>query len=415
MLHLLFLPVVWGHADGQLVGIDVHELSSGQVGVQTSFGLLWEELDDDPVWLCHEAITAPDAPITPRYAISESGTLLGLVSAPEQTREEGESLYRTTDGCDWSPVAGLTGETLAEVTFDPTDSMHVLVSTASTEEGATNGLFRSTDGGLSFVQVLERTERVFGSVQISSAGGLWASAVRYETGEGWVYTSTDGVEWTERSVPVPIREGSFQDVDVVAASAVDPQTAWLVVGPYGDDILLRTADGGETYEEVFGIAGDILDGAVDADGGVWLAVSGRDFYYAADGDDFTQVKDATRGMGVQQGATATWLAIDGTITGHIAQQSVDGQLQSMMHLSVLQPTACPADSHTAVYCEPLWPELAGRLPLLMEEEDTGASEEQAPDTAETEHRDTDTRCGCGGKGAAAAVLPLFFLGLRRRD
>ena len=278
-----------------------------------------------------------------------------------------------------------------------------------------NGIRRSTDGGASFDSVLDLPERVFRTVHISPAGGAWASAIWAATSEGWVYTSPDGETWTEHAIAMPPADGTLRFVDVIAVSPIDPQTAWVVVGPYGEDTLLRTTDGGESFEEIVTLDGDILDGAVDPDGGVWLAVSGREFYYAADGEEFSLVEDASRGMGVQGGLGAVWLVNDATVTGHIAQRVTGGMasIESVFHLSELVPQDCPARSETATYCDALWVDLESRLPLPPDG-DTGEVAEDSGAPGGEEAGRVKTRCGCQSKGAVALLFPVVLLGIRRR-
>ena len=176
MLILFLLPVAWSHADGRLDGVNVQLVDGDVVAVEASFGLLVSEDGEPAQWHCHEAITAPSVPITPRYAISQDGVILGLVPAVEQAREEGLSLYRSTDGCTWETASGLDGITLAEVSFAPTDPSLALVTTASPGDLVENGVMRSVDGGASFTSVLAVQSRLFGTVQFSRAGGVWASA-----------------------------------------------------------------------------------------------------------------------------------------------------------------------------------------------------------------------------------------------
>jgi len=416
LLATLLLSSAWAHSDGLLLGIDLILLESEGIAVESNFGLLWAPNGADYTWLCHEAITSEDAVITPRYAYSEEGVLLGLVPAVSQARDAGVALYRTTDGCEWSQVSDLEGHEITDVVFDPSDPQHALVITVDQSRHETiNGIFRSSDGGLTFSSVLEREEQLFRSVEITEEGQSWATSVRHDTNEGWLYTSPDGQAWTEHEVPVPETEGVQFDVTLLTASATDAMTAWVVVGPFGDDVLLRTTDGGQTFEEIFAVAGDILDGAVDQDGGLWLAVSGRELYYAADGERFVLMDEAEPGMGVQWGQSAVWMAVDASRTGHIAQRSADrgSSIDPVIHLSGLSLHDCPAETDAALYCDPLWEELESRLPPVGV--DTG--EPSVEDTGVSSVPDQGVKlrtCGCGGKGSAALVLPLALLGVRRR-
>lgn len=416
MSTLLLLSVAHAHVDGLLQGVDV--LLGGGVGIEASFGLLRSMDGTDYSWLCHEAITAKGALITPRYAQSIDGVLLGVVPVLEQTRESGLALYRTEDGCDWNATPGLDGLVLSDVAFDPSEPDHALLITADLTDGAENHILRSTDAGQSFAAVLTAPERLFRTLAVSPAGAVWASAVWYDDGTGYLYRSADGETFSETAVPMPDSHLPV-DVDVVAVSPDDPLTAWVVVGPYGSDVLLRTTDGGETFEEVFAVDGDIISGAAVAGGGVWLSVSGQTLYWSADGGSFSLVEDGPVTLGLTSSGSETWLATDAIIGGGTIAHRVTGgvDIVAAMHLSTLgPPPTCPADSHSATLCDPLWTALEVRLPLPLtgdtgEREDDGSGDSGSTDTGAP----SEASCGCGSGADSAAVLLLVgLLGWRRR-
>ena len=195
----------------------------------------------------------------------------------------------------------------------------------------------------------------------------------------------------------------------------DPLTAWVVVGSYGDDALLRTVDGGETFEEVFSVEGDIIDGDADDQGGVWLVVSGVDFYYAEDGQSFKLVEEPVNGLGVQWGQSATWLAVDALYSGYISQRSVDqgASIESMFHLSTLTRMSCPEGSDVAEHCDPLWEGLEARLPLPLGADSGEPAVEGDSGGADTGAGGEDD-CGCRGGESSALIGLIGLVGLARR-
>ncbi len=405
---LLSLPAS-AHVDGLLQGVDV--LLAAGVGIETSFGLLRAADGEDFSWLCHEAITAEGAVITPRYTISTDGVILGVVPVPEQSRDKGLALYRTTDGCDWSTPAGTDGLVLTDAAFDPADPTAAWLISADLTDGAENHILRSDDAGQSFASVLSASERLFRTVEASPSGAVWASAVWYDRDEGYLYRSADGETFTEHPVPVTAGDEPV-DVDIIAVSPDDDGTAWVVVGPYGSDVLLRTTDGGESFQEVFSVEGDIISGTAEPGGAVWIVVSGRSLYRAADGETFTLLDDAPTSLSVSAAEGVAWLATDAINgAGYIAQTSTDDGASFLptVHLSTLSPPpTCAPDSHSALRCDPLWESLEARLPLPLTP-DTGTPDTGTPDTGGVVEDD----CGCGGGGGAAALL-VGLLGLRRR-
>ena len=414
---LLSLPAP-AHVGGLLQGVEVQHTSG--VTIETSFGVLRAADGENYAWLCHEAITTAEALITPRYAVSGDGVLLGVVPVPEQARDKGLALYRTLDGCDWSTPTGADGLTITDAAFDPSDADRALLITADLADGADNYILTSSDAGQSFSPVLTAAERLFRTVEISPGGTVWVSAVWYDRDEGYLYRSDDGEGFTEHAVPIPDSELPV-DVDVIAVSPDDPMTAWVVVGGYGDDTLQHTTDGGKSFVEVFSTAGDIISGTTDSDGAVWIVVSGQLLYRSVDGVSFTEVTSAPTGLAISAAAVGVWMATDAIVGGGaIAQRSTDGgaSFDLAMHLSTLSPPpTCAAESHSAVLCDPLWEALKIRLPLPLTEGDSGDTD---TDTGSTDQPDTGTLetsedCGCGdSEGAAVVLLGIGLLGLRRR-
>ncbi|MDG1478725.1 MAG: hypothetical protein P8R54_04005 [Myxococcota bacterium] len=412
---LLSLPAP-AHVGGLLQGVEVQHTSG--VTIETSFGVLRAIDGENYSWLCHEAITTADALITPRYAVSGDGVMLGVVPVPEQARDKGLALYRTLDGCDWSTPTGADGLTITDAAFDPSDSERALLITADLADGADNYILTSSDAGQSFSPVLTAAERLFRTIEISPGGTIWASAVWYDRDEGYLYRSDDGADFTVHVVPIPDSEQPV-DVDVIAVSPDDPMTAWIVVGGYGDDTLQHTTDGGESFVEVFSTEGDIISGTTDSDGAVWIVVSGQVLYRSADGVSFTAVASAPTGLAVSASDVGVWMATDAIVGGGaIARRSTDGgaSFDIAMHLSTLSPPpACAAESHSAVLCDPLWEALEVRLPLPLTEGDSGTTDTGVTDTVDTGSSEESGDCGCGGAGDAAAVLlGIGLLGLRRR-
>ena len=247
---------------------------------------------------------------------------------------------------------------------------------------------------------------------ITDSGTAWATAVWYDTAEGYLLRSADaGQTWTEHAVPIPDLDDHI-DVDIIAISSSDPLTAWVVVGPFGGDILLHTTDGGESFEPVFSTKGDIISGAEDAEGGIWIAVSGQTYFRAEDGQTFEPLLDAPVGLSVSARDEDIWMATNATYTGTIAElaNTTGTDFTPMFHLSLLNPSpTCAADSHSTLRCDPLWGELQKRLPIIP---NTDSGEPDSGEPADT-GAPTEPTCGCRGEGAGVLLL-LPLLGWRRR-
>ncbi len=420
---LLLAARALAHSGGDLVSQEVQLPGDHAVAIEADYGVLWSPDGGAYRWLCHEAITAPNAILTPLYGVWDDGRMLGAVPTPGLGREPDEPLYWSADGCGWELSAGATGLTVSSLAVG--GAAKALVATADLSEGASNGIYRSLDGGASFAPTdLVRAERLFRSVAFGADQTAWATAVWYTTNEAWLYHSTDGGQtWTEHAVPLP-RTGDAHHVDLVAASPLTPLTAWIAVGPAGGDRLLRTVDGGETFQEVYATSanGDIVDGGIAPDGTLWVALTEWRVIGSADGITFTEAPSPPMAWGVGAGRGKGWLAAVGLIEGYAAYTSPDPltPFAPLLHLSELQPPECPVGSSVEQRCMPLWPTLQARLPFPP-----GHVDDLSGDTADEVHPPDEApppaRSGCGGCSSGAsppsgwALAAAAVLIIRRRS
>jgi len=407
----------WAHANAGIDSIDVIRSAEGsRIGMETTVGYLRSADSEKYEWSCHEAVTQGDAIITPRYTESAQGVVLVTVGDLAQAKDTDESMYRSEDGCDWSPPDGLTGNQIEDVAFDPDDGMNVIAVTAN--EDGENRVFRSVDAGLSWSETdLVFDDRVFRTIRFArgSANAVWVTAVRYDTEEAWVYRSIDGgTSWSEHPIEVRSAGGMDVFVDVLVADAEDPNIAWVVMGPFLDDRLLKTTDGGESFSEVYALDGDIIDGAQDADGGIWLVINGGHVVYGPEGGEFEQIEDAPQSVGVQTGADQIFLATRLVVEGTIMATSVDGETFDAVgvFLATTGPPICSLESDSVRTCTPLWWDLWEKV-SPQDEGDTAIED----DTAQPHPPVADTGC-CSGKAQHSSVglvfLTLFGVGRRRR-
>jgi hypothetical protein len=347
--------------------------------------------------------------------------VLVVVGDLSQAKQVDESMYRTEDGCNWNPPEGLTGHQVVAVAFDPNNGMNVIAATGNDE--GNNRVYRSEDAGVSWVETdLVVEDRVFRTLRFSrgSANTLWLTAVRYDTEEAWVYRSTDGgVSWSENSIEVVSADGLNVYVDVLVADAEDPNTAWVVMGPYVDDRLLKTTDGGASFTEVYALNGDIIDGAQDADGGVWLVTTGNYVVYSPEGDSFERIDDAPLSIGIESDATQVMLATRVPGEGTAMAVSVDGRTFEAVDVfaETTGPPVCLPESDSVLICTSLWADL---LDTISPDAEGGGDTDTAvqADTADRDAVGADTGC-CSGKAKHSSVglvfLTLFGTGFRRRN
>lgn len=417
-LLALLVPTAHAHATALLEGLDVQDHALGGAVVEASFGVLWQEPQDDAWhWICHEAVTQEGAVIAPRYAFAADGAVLAVVPALEQAREPGSPVYRSDDRCDWLPVVGLADVPVIDAAADPTDPARAVVIASDVAGGSGGSIHQSIDGGRTFETVLSAPDRYYRSVTHTPTGEVWVAAAWYDTPGAWALHSTDGGRtWREHALPLPsVAVGTDVDADVLLA---DESGAWFAIGPFRDDRLVHvTSEGVITDLAEPGL--ELTDLARSSDGTLWLA-GNADTYLRLDDTGTTVLEDAPTGQGVQVVGDVLRLALRSRLDGTQLVESTDrGEtFTPTFHLSELQPPpVCPVDSPVAMRCDPLWEALEARLPLAPgEQPDPEPDAPDRDDTADIPPTDEDgeEKARCGGGSAAVLLLPLVLAARRRR-
>jgi len=415
LLSTLCHGLAFGHTGAVMDSIDVVQPpGSSRLGIETSVGYIRQQESGFFEWNCHEAVTQTDALITPRYTESSDGIILVTLGDMSQARHPEESMYRSVDSCNWMPPSGLTGQQVSDVEFNPNDASTALAITAN--ESGPNFLFRSTDAGLTWTQAsLEVHNRIFRTIQYAPGpdGSIWISAVRYDTEEAWIYHSVDGgLTWVENALEVQSAGGLDVFVDVLIADNADIDTAWVVMGPWLDDRLLQTTDGGQTFAEVYTPGGDIIDGGQDDEGGLWLVTTGNKVIYSETGEFFFRVDTAPPSLGIEVSGEHVWLATRIPSEGSALSMSSDGvSFESIDAFDMLDgPPDCIAETHSAALCDPLWAELRDSIAGTLDTADPVAEEPTAsPDSAHQQGC-----CTGDAKRANVGLLALMILALCRR-
>lgn len=388
------------HSADALDVIDVVTTEAdGRVDLELTVGL-GVQVGDAFHWVCHEAVTAPDALQSPRYRRTASGAWLAWLRDAAQARD-GVALWRSTDGCAWQAATGLAGLGLLEVDPDPLDAGRAL-AVARDPEGLTS-LLASTDGGASWSPVAEVTGAPFG-VRFDRDGVAWVGARGDAAPEVW-RRAVEGT-WTRQVLDHPAAAAW-----VVAASG--DGRAWAVVDPDGVDAMFATTDGGATWSASPDPDGEIVDGCPDGDGGAWWIVNGDLVVGTAAAEPLLD-----RGIGLGRSADSTWFTSHPVVTGWLAGRlDADGVAPVWTAADVTQPLACPADSDVARVCAPLWPSVEAQLAAVSGGGPRDTGDTGGPGGAAQVR--LARRCGCvaadrtPGAGWGWAVL-LVGLRCRRR-
>ncbi len=424
-VHLVALGgIASAHVGAPVDAVDVHPVETAGRVLEASIGLAWSADGDDWRWVCHEAITTPEAVILPRYAVA-GRRWLATVPRLSESRTENDAVYWTDDGCSWAVASGLTGHEVSAIDLDPSGVLALAV-TADETTGA-NAIWRSTDGGQSFGVVMSLEAHVFTSVLFAdSALGTAAAGSVDETGRGWVHWSTDaGRSWQSRQVITG-------EVVMMALHPADENIGYFVVDGLGVETLYRTDDGGASAELLLEPEGFISDVEVSEAGEAWVAFGGNAYLYAADGRSLELVTAAPPGLGVSLGTDRVLLATRFELVNDALSEGTleEGFTPRFSFVSFAGPLECAAGTPGHEVCAPLFPLLQESLGLLG---DTGnpagsgsgsgsggvephgggrSSDSGGPGGAGRVDATASKDRGCGGS-AWVWLLPLGLFGLRR--
>jgi hypothetical protein len=397
------------HADALPLALDVvlHPETPSALSIEATFGLLLSDDAESWRWVCHETIARPEGFLVPDYVRNEEGVFLAALRVLEQGTVEGESLYRSSDACDWVPAEGTTGQVVTAVAFAPDDGAVAIAVTGTVD--APNAILRSEDAGATFgpTSGADQAERIFRSVAIG--GAAWVTASWFETPGAWVHRSVDGGRsWVEHEIEYLVDDEVQTLVDVVAAHPTDPVVAWLRVDAPEVDVLLRTDDGAVSWVEEFVVEGSITDVILEADGTLWVATAEAGLFRASDAGGFVEVPDVPLVNGLATDARGVHLAVNSPFDAGQVLTSTDAARfePTAFWADVVGPLECPPDSDVRVLCESIWPmveaALAGSVAPGGDDDSAG---EEPP--------------GCCSDGASFAAGPasvwgLVALGLLRR-
>lgn len=233
--------------------------------------------------------------VDPANADIAFAALLGHAFGPNEER----GIYRTKDGGkSWTRVLAVDADTGAsDVAIDPQNRRILFAGLwqarrypwGMTSGGAGSGLYRSNDGGDSWIRLTGKglPEGIWGKVGVAVAPSDGARVYALiEAEKGGLFRSDDGgTRWTLASGHRALRQRAWY----YSTLTVDPGNPDIVWFP--QVALLRTIDGGRTIHSVDGIHhGDVHDLWIDPrarerviignDGGVDLSLDGGKKWFA---------------------------------------------------------------------------------------------------------------------------------------
>jgi lysophospholipase L1-like esterase len=243
-----------------------------------TFGWIWESTDDGESWRHLTTLTKDGSRNEPIVGgnIVWADYLPGSNTVLHAVLDGGAWLRSEDDGRSWTvhQASGISGR-IEHVTFDPTDSKIVYVSTSSNSRGPTpGGVFKSTDGGHTFVASDSGITKAVADPYDFNTTSQFSEVVvsrqdprqLYVCDRAWnasvVYKSTDaGVTWTPTVTKQPL--GQTQNIGDLRAAfrlrtathagvsmrlTIDPNDASRIYG-YNTEFVLRTTDAGKTWDD----------------------------------------------------------------------------------------------------------------------------------------------------------------------
>ena len=423
IVHLAMTASVSAHVGDIVAGIDAVDplVDEPLPPILANYGLLLPA-SDGYVWVCHEAVTEPNAITAPRYARSAEGVWLAALPDVQQGRG-GRTLFRSPDGgCSWDDVVGIdAGAQIGEITFDPEDADRAL-AVANLPSGP-NAIYGSTDAGLTWTPQIEpQADRRFFDVGVHEGLGYATATTVLGDAAFWWFEDAAGA-WTERRIDlVTTADTRFY----LAQRSGD--TVWAVLEPPGDDLLVRSPDGGASWTVIRDDLEQISDVQVVGDQ-AWVTrnVGTELSRVNADGTLAPDLEGFVPAFGLHAEGDNVWftplsyavgpLLTRATLSGEVVVEAYPDDVQG--------PLACPAGTEVAEVCEPLWavlePDLRGFDAPPDEPDDSGAPGDLIDDPfadASSGCASNQEGCGCTSGPSPVAWSGLFLVGiglLRRRQ
>jgi photosystem II stability/assembly factor-like uncharacterized protein len=282
------LPVSAAHANGRppvTNGVFFGPTDPESIYVRATFGLLISrDAGCSFRWVCEQAI-GYGGTYDPKYAVAADGTIYATTFDGLRVSRDGGCSFTTATA---ELPAGSPGR-IADVWVDALDlgpTGEVWVATA--ESGQPNDVYRSTDGGATFVsRGLSSPVMFWKSVAVAPGDAMRAYAAGYQLSPApaaHLRSTTDGGQTWTPSPLTGVQVGGTPLVTIGAVDPADPQRLFLISaavnGPEGDR-LYRSTDGGATFDEVLATTQPITN-VVIRDATTVLVVSGQGTFRSTD-------------------------------------------------------------------------------------------------------------------------------------
>ncbi|HEV8239516.1 MAG TPA: glycosyl hydrolase [Thermoanaerobaculia bacterium] len=233
--------------------------ASGGVWKTTNAGTTWKPIFDGQVsYSIGCVVLDPNNPLVVWVGTGENNS--------QRSVGYGDGVYKSTDGgASWKRVGLESSEHIGKILVDPANGDRVFVAAQGPlwKDGGDRGLYRTLDGGRTWKQVLDVSERT-GITDVvmdpRDQDTLWAASYQRRRHvwtlidggpESTIYKSTDGGEsW--RKVEKGLPEGDRGRIGL-GISPVDPNVLYAWIEATGDKGgFFRSGNGGESWEKKSG-------------------------------------------------------------------------------------------------------------------------------------------------------------------
>ncbi|MEK7401111.1 MAG: glycoside hydrolase [Gemmatimonadota bacterium] len=230
-------------------------------------GGLWRTTDAGRTWLPifdghTQSVGALAIPATnPDIIYVGSGEAL-----PRPDLSVGDGVYKSTDaGKTWTHLGLRDAQQIPQIAVDPRDPNRLFVAALGHPYGPSmeRGIYRSTDGGQTFIAVLQKDENAGGNdVDIDPSNpnivyanlweqrqGPWENAAWLGNGGGLFKSTDGGASWTQLTNGLPPTTNQVN----LAISPANPRRLFASVasnGPPGVVGLYRSDDAGDSWTRI---------------------------------------------------------------------------------------------------------------------------------------------------------------------
>jgi photosystem II stability/assembly factor-like uncharacterized protein len=302
-------------------------------------------------WICEEAIGYTG---DPAMTVLSGGTLMHAFL--------GNVMLSAAEGCSFERVQfAPEGRSFVDVTLDPADSSHAWVLASGLNGRLHASLLDVSAGTASPLAVSEGF--VPGTIEVSRSRPERMYIVGFDASfKSTLLVSDDrGRSWSAR----PIQPYPALPMFLSAIDPFDPDTLYVRVREGTSDHLIVSRDAGQSFSEVFTLAGEMLGFALSPDGSrVAVGGPGAGFWVASTAD-FAFSPGAT----IQSLRCLTWAeaglyacAQESLDNWTVALSTNSGQsFAPLWHVQDLEPLECGGATSAGAACPRAWLDVSAQI------------------------------------------------------